>query len=144
MSKKFARPPKKGPQPQGMQEGGLTEGERFVEFFGEQFNKNKDKVVDEAVTGLFKRDLDTRFQNLMNQAQKDFYQQEGINPNPYKMDFVAINPQKEATGISTEETTGLKLKGGGFGCPHRERGVKSDIKGIKPIQLFGKSFKGVK
>ena len=36
------------------------------------------------------------------------------------------------------------MKFGGMGCPHRETGVQSDIKGIKPIQLFGKSFKGVK
>tara|TARA_R110002049_G_scaffold113016_1_gene263009 strand:- start:1132 stop:1878 length:747 start_codon:yes stop_codon:yes gene_type:complete len=33
---------------------------------------------------------------------------------------------------------------GGMGCPHRERGVKSDIKGISPIQLKGKKFIGVK
>ena len=33
---------------------------------------------------------------------------------------------------------------GGMGCPHREMGVKSDIQGVKDIQLFGKSFKGVK
>ena len=32
---------------------------------------------------------------------------------------------------------------GGMGCPHREMGVKSDIKGIKDIQVKGKSFKGV-
>ena len=36
------------------------------------------------------------------------------------------------------------MKFGGMGCPYRETGVRSDIKGIKPIQLFGKSFKGVK
>ena len=32
-----------------------------------------------------------------------------------------------------------------LGCPHRENGVQgSDIKGIKPIQIKGKGFKGVK
>lgn len=31
-----------------------------------------------------------------------------------------------------------------LGCPHRENGVKgSDIKGIKPVQIKGKGFKGV-
>ncbi len=30
------------------------------------------------------------------------------------------------------------------GCPHRENGVKSDIKGISEIQVKGKKFIGVK
>ena len=44
--KRFGAPPKKGPQPQGMQEGGQSQGEKFVEFFGQQFNQNKDKVIN--------------------------------------------------------------------------------------------------
>tara|TARA_R100000234_G_scaffold112615_1_gene86419 strand:+ start:8332 stop:9186 length:855 start_codon:yes stop_codon:yes gene_type:complete len=35
-------------------------------------------------------------------------------------------------------------KGGSSGCPHRETGVKSDIKGVKDIQVKGKKFIGVK
>ena len=141
--KRFGAPPKKGPQSQGMKEGGLSRDEKFMGFLKNQFNQNKDRIMKEVVLpGLFRRDFGSRMQNLMNQAVADFESQEASAP--YKMNFVAYNPQKKATGISTEETTGLKLKRGGFGCPHRERGVKSDIKGIKPIQLFGKSFKGVK
>ena len=34
------------------------------------------------------------------------------------------------------------LKGGG--CPHREMGAKSDIKGISAIQTSGKKFIGVR
>ena len=34
------------------------------------------------------------------------------------------------------------LKNGG--CPHRENGAKSDIQGIKDIQVKGKKFIGVK
>ncbi len=30
------------------------------------------------------------------------------------------------------------------GCPHRENGVKSDIKGISEIQIKGKKFIGVR
>jgi len=34
---------------------------------------------------------------------------------------------------------------GNFGCPHRENGVQgSDIKGVKPIQVKGKGFTGIK
>ena len=38
----------------------------------------------------------------------------------------------------------MGLKTGGFGCPHHENGVKSDIKGISNIQVKGKKFIGVK
>ena len=138
--KRFGAPPKKGPQPQGMQEGGQSQGEKFVEFFGQQFNQNKDKVIKEAMTGLFRKDFQQRFENLMIQAQSVFYQKEGITP--YKMNFVAYNPKKEETGISTKETMGLKK--GGTGCPHRENGIKSDIKGISDIQVKGKKFIGIK
>ena len=79
-------------------------------------------------------------QNLMNQAVADFESQEASAP--YKMNFVAYNPKKEETGISTKETMGLKI--GGIGCPFRENGVKSDIKGISNIQVKGKKFIGVK
>ena len=140
MGKSFGPPPKKGPQSQGMKEGGSSQGERFVKFFGRQFNQNKDKILKEAVTGLFKKDFGSRFKNLMNQAQRDFYAEEGISP--YKMNFVAYNPKKEETGITSKETMGLKK--GVFGCPHRENGVKSDIKGISKIQIKGKKFIGVK
>jgi hypothetical protein len=34
------------------------------------------------------------------------------------------------------------LKAGG--CPHRETGAKSDIKGIKDIQVTGKKFIGLR
>ena len=34
------------------------------------------------------------------------------------------------------------LKAGG--CPHREPGAKSDIKGIKNIQISGKKFIGLR
>ena len=40
---------------------------------------------------------------------------------------------------------GLKIGAlSNIGCPHRENGVKSDIKGISNIQLKGKKFIGVK
>ena len=37
------------------------------------------------------------------------------------------------------------MKTGEFaGCPHRENGVRSDIKGISGIQVKGKKFVGVR
>ena len=139
--KRFGAPPKKGPQSQGMKEGGLSRDEKFMGFLKNQFNQNKDRIMKEVVLpGLLRRDFGSRMQNLMNQAVADFESQEASAP--YKMNFVAYNPKKEETGISTKETMGLKK--GGFGCPHRENGVKSDIKGISDIQVKGKKFIGVK
>ena len=139
--KRFGAPPKKGPQSQGMKEGGLSRDEKFMGFLKNQFNQNKDRIMKEVVLpGLFRRDFGSRMQNLMNQAVTDFESQEASAP--YKMNFVAYNPKKEETGISTKETMGLKK--GGIGCPFRENGVKSDIKGISDIQVKGKKFIGVK
>ena len=139
--KRFGAPPKKGPQSQSMKEGGLSRDEKFMGFLKNQFNQNKDRIMDEVVLpGLFRRDFGSRMQNLMNQAVADFESQEASAP--YKMNFVAYNPKKEETGISTKETMGLKK--GGIGCPFRENGVKSDIKGISDIQVKGKKFIGVK
>ena len=139
--KRFGAPPKKGPQSQGMKEGGLSRDEKFMGFLKNQFNQNKDRIMKEVVLpGLFRRDFGSRMQNLMNQAVADFESQEASAP--YKMNFVAYNPKKEETGISTKETMGLKK--GGIGCPFRENGVKSDIKGISNIQVKGKKFIGVK
>ena len=139
--KRFGAPPKKGPQSQGMKEGGLNRDEKFMGFLKNQFNQNKDRIVKEVVLpGLLRRDFFSRMQNLMNQAAADFDSQEASAP--YKMNFVAYNPKKEETGISTKETMGLKK--GGIGCPFRENGVKSDIKGISDIQVKGKKFIGVK
>ena len=138
---RFGAPPKKGPQSQGMKEGGLNRDEKFMGFLKNQFNQNKDRIMKEVVLpGLFRRDFGSRMQNLMNQAVADFESQEASAP--YKMNFVAYNPKKEETGISTKETMGLKK--GGIGCPFRENGVKSDIKGISNIQVKGKKFIGVK
>tara|TARA_R100000278_G_scaffold14576_3_gene15193 strand:- start:567 stop:995 length:429 start_codon:yes stop_codon:yes gene_type:complete len=139
--KRFGAPPKKGPQSQGMKEGGLNRDEKFMGFLKNQFNQNKDRIMKEVVLpGLLRRDFGSRIQNLMNQAVADFDSQEASAP--YKMNFVAYNPKKEETGISTKETMGLKK--GGIGCPFRENGVKSDIKGISDIQVKGKKFIGVK
>jgi len=122
-------------------EGGLNRDERFMGFLSKQFNQNKDRIIKEVVLpGLIRKDFGARVKNLMNQAVRDFDAQEG--EAPYTMNFVAYNPKKEETGITTKETMGLK-KGKMVGCPHRERGARSDIKGISKIQVKGKKFTGV-
>ena len=52
--------------------------------------------------------------------------------------------QKEAISAAERRSNQIVRRSlGGMGCPHREMGVKSNIKGIKDIQVKGKSFKGV-
>ncbi len=50
---------------------------------------------------------------------------------------------EEATVAAKRRSSRLK-EGGMSGCPHRENGVKSDIKGISDIQVKGKKFIGVR
>jgi hypothetical protein len=54
----------------------------------------------------------------------------------------------EARGVPPKKgpnPQGLKIGAlSNLGCPHRENGVKSDIKGISNIQVKGKKFIGVK
>ena len=55
-------------------------------------------------------------------------------------------PDAPVESILEEETIeyiGGK-KGGGMSCPHRRKGAKSDIQGVKDIQLKGGKFIGCK
>ena len=59
--------------------------------------------------------------------------------------------QKNKNGLSGGVKSGPPPKSGpqpqGLvkgGCPHRETGAKSDIKGIKNIQVTGKKFIGLR
>ena len=65
---------------------------------------------------------------------------------------------KDPSGVKRKDFRGSKAKGGlveatrrlrsqglkNGGCPYREIGAKSDIKGIKNIQTSGKKFIGVR
>ena len=59
--------------------------------------------------------------------------------------------QKNKKGLSGGKKSGPPPKSGpnpqglvAGGCPHREPGAKSDIKGIKDIQVTGKKFIGLR
>jgi len=59
-----------------------------------------------------------------------------------KMSVVSKSKVKELH----DKLKGLKIGAlSDLGCPHRENGVQgSDIQGIKPLQVKGKKFTGVK
>lgn len=55
-------------------------------------------------------------------------------------------PKKGPDAQGFDKLKGLKIGAlSDLGCPHRENGVQgSDIQGIKPLQVKGKKFTGVK
>ena len=120
---------------QSLKTGGPSQGMKKA-FLGGMSNYLKiNKFLDSVVyPTAFKITLATQNQKRRKQAQKQKEQE--------KQKLSGYTPKKEETGITTKETMGLKT--GGFGCPHRENGVKSDIKGISNIQVKGKKFIGVK
>jgi len=70
--------------------------------------------------------------------------QGGFNPEGSGYDYKRakeLNYKKDEKASLPHVSQSLKF--GGMGCPHREIGVKSDIQGVKDIQVKGKSFKGV-
>lgn len=92
---------------------------------------DKDRLIMEAYKN--------RESPIMKKFQKNLKERQKTDPFlSRKSGGVSFGPPPK----KGPQPQGMKF--GGMGCPHRETGVQSDIKGIKPIQLFGKSFKGVK
>jgi len=141
--KKFGPPPEKGPQPQGMNEGGLKKSgfkmempEPSPEYKKIQEQRQK-YDVDGDLIDREKYDYDTllsdpaqyKKRGKKNKLDKLFYRESPIMKKFYK--GLEKNPFERKTG-------------GMSGCPHRENGVRSDIKGISGIQVKGKKFVGVR
>ena len=57
-----------------------------------------------------------------------------------------VSAEDVSKALSNEISKSRNLRTGGInsGCPYRENGVKSDIKGISSIQIKGKKFIGVR
>lgn len=75
----------------------------------------------------------------MKRLYKDLEESQKNNPFKRKTGGKAFGPPPERG----PQPQGMKT-GEFAGCPHRENGVKSDIKGISDIQITGKKFIGVK
>ena len=61
----------------------------------------------------------------------------------YREEEMPDAPVESILEQETIEYIGGK-KGGGMSCPHRRKGAKSDIQGVKDIQLKGGKFIGCK
>ena len=59
-------------------------------------------------------------------------------PMPYMVD------EDPKTGKFKYKPKSMKKGGTNSSCPYRENGVRSPIKGIKPLQIKGVKFTGVK
>ena len=129
-------------------EGGLTKGGPNPQVPPVKLFKGgpyKVKILSKNESGKMFKMLENMFKNDENFRKKtiEFYEGRSADTPTYNSGIMgAYTPTKEASGITTKETMGLK-KGKMVGCPHRERGARSDIKGISKIQVKGKKFTGV-
>ena len=157
MRRNKALPPKRGPNPQGMQEGDIanigkglklrSSGDLRYEKDVQQATKvkatynikNKKLKNIKLKTKIGGGDLDVFKDKFKTTASytKNFKNNLNVNVGAYK--------NKYDKGLNIRLTK--KFSQGDLskiGCPHRENGVQgSDIKGVKPIQVKGKKFIGV-
>ncbi len=167
--KKLTRtvPPKRGPNPQGLKGGADIDifgfgnenfqygsGKASYTFEGNKSsitpsisgsvirsnNKTVKKSFDRVgLEGEYKPNKKTKLKGKVSRnvhGDKDY---RGMIGAEYK------NKNKKFD-ISLDETgrvnVGANLKFNKGGCPHREVGAKSDIQGVKDIQVKGKKFTG--
>ena len=146
--KRFGPPPKKGPQPQGFSKGGSRNATSQEQaFFKESFNRHF--LSTPAGSNNLRIFSPAHINTIMGKVVQDFEGRGGRRGPSTNMNAGYVAKESE-TGVNTKKVTGLDtkkltgMKEGGMGCPHREMGVKSDIKGISDIQITGKKFIGVK
>ena len=131
MGKSFGPPPKRGPQPQGMKKGGFD-----PEGSGYDYKNAPEPSYKEL--GYFPKygSLDPKTGMVLKGRKHPTYKK--TEDAEKKLGNKIIKKGDRYFSVK-------KKKEGDFvGCPHRENGVKSDIKGISDIQVKGKKFIGVK
>jgi hypothetical protein len=140
--KAFGPPPEKGPQPQGMNGGRLVEPKlKKRKKYGNRSEVSKTIPTKKGFTNVPSmyggKEYDEDFLMKM-------YKDTKTDPETGRR-VKTYETRGEAEFAASRRSDRLGMKTGEFaGCPHRENGVKSDIQGIKDIQLTGKQFTGVK
>ena len=149
LGKPFGPPPERGPQPQGMKKGGFDpEGSGYDYKRAKELDYKRDDKghlpTRDYKTGMILKGK--KHETFSKGVQEDFkkgYQLKKKGDRYYtiksKREFNKLREKASLPHVSQS----LKI-GGTTGCPHRENGVKSDIKGISNIQVKGKKFIGVK
>ena len=85
------------------------------------------------------RQYDSKQALKMSQLKKDAIPVTDIAPT-----YVSTKDVSLALSNRVAKSRGMKKGGTNSSCPYRENGVRSPIKGIKPLQIKGVKFTGVK
>lgn len=157
MNKKSkALPPEKGPNPQGMKNGDevkVGKGLKFRASGDVSYEKKVKPETDVKITYNTKKKKVKEVKLKTNILDGDLVvgkNKYGTTAN-YSKNLLSGN--LNISGYKTPKNKGInfqfvkKFQIGALsdlGCPHRESGVRTSIKGIKPIQVKGKKFIGVK
>ena len=149
-----ALPPEKGPNPQGMQEGDLAKIGKGLKFRASGDVSYEKKIKPKTATYNVKK---KKFKNVkvrtsLGEGELNVTKDKLSTTANYSKDLLGGKVNVGAYKNPTDKGVNVKLvipfKVGALsnlGCPHRENGVQgSDIKGVKPIQVKGKKFIGVK
>ena len=152
-----ALPPEKGPNPQGMQEGDLAKIAKGLKFQGSgdisYEKKIKPKTKVKATYNIKKKKFkNVKLRTSLGEGELNLTKDKLSTTANYSKDLLGgkvnvgayKNPRDK--GVNVKLVIPFKVGAlSNLGCPHRENGVQgSDIKGVKPIQVKGKKFIGVK
>ena len=157
MRRNKALPPKRGPNPQGMQEGDIANiGKGLKLRSSGDLSYEKDVQPETKVKATYniknKKLKNIKLKTKIGGVDLDVFKDKFKTTATYTKNFknnlnvtVGAYKNKYDKGLNIRLTK--KFSQGdlsNIGCPHRENGVQgSDIKGVKPIQVKGKKFIGV-
>ena len=150
-------PPRKGPNPQGMQEGDLAKIGKGFKFRGSGDISYEKKIKPQTKVKATYNIKKKKFKNVklrtsLGEGELNLTKDKLSTTANYSKDLLGgkfnvgayKNPRDK--GVNVKLVIPFKVGAlSNLGCPHRENGVQgSDIKGVKPIQVKGKKFIGVK
>ena len=151
------KPPKRGPNPQGIKNGQeikIGKGLKFRASGDVSYQKKIKPRTDVKVTYNTKKkkikeaNLRTVIGDGVLNIGKDKYSTTANYSKNLLGGTLGVSAYKRNKDKGFGASFTIKYKSGNMvnsGCPYRENGVKgSDIKGVKPIQVKGKKFIGVK
>lgn len=152
-----ALPPEKGPSPQGMKNGDeikVGKGLKFRSSGDISYEKRVQPKTDVKITYSTKnkevKDVKLKTNILGGDlvVRKNKYNTTADYSKNLLKGKLNISAYKNPIDKGVNVKFALPFKVGALsdlGCPYRENGVQgSDIKGVKPIQVKGKKFIGVK
>ena len=158
MNKKSkALPPEQGPNPQGMKNGDevSVKGVSLTSSGDVSYKKNIKQNKIKATYNVKDKELKNLYVKLnIGNGKLNLNKNKYGNTADYSKKLLGGNLDVgvyKGTGKNKEKGFNVKFVKkfqigalSDLGCPHRESGVRTSIKGIKPIQVKGKKFIGVK